>query len=440
MIESARGAAVNWAGNLTYGAREVLRPRTLDEAADLVASAAKPKALGSRHSFNTVADTPGGTHLDLSALAPVFSLDAAARTVTVSASARYGDLVTRLDASGFALENLASLPHITVAGSVATGTHGSGERHQGLASAVSSLTLLTADGTVLSLSRGDADFAGAVVGVGALGVVTSLTLDVVPTFSMRQDVYDNLPWTSALTHFDEIQAAGYSVSLFTNWARDVVDQVWLKNVVAPSAPSSPGDAISGPSGAGPTEIPASLFGAVPADGPRHPAHTAGVPAGNTTPQLGEPGPWYDRLPHFRLGFTPSVGAELQTEYFVPRSAAPAAFEALRALGHRIAPLLLVSEIRTIAADDLWLSPAHGRDSVALHFTWLPRQPEVEALLPTLEAALAPFAPRPHWGKLFHGEALALDYPRLADFRTLATRLDPTGKFRNPFLDRHVFGG
>ncbi|MEU4667839.1 FAD-binding protein [Amycolatopsis sp. NPDC023774] len=436
MIESARGAAANWAGNLTYGAREVLTPRTLDEARELVASARRIKALGSRHSFSDVADSPGGVQLDLSRVSGSPSLDTRAAAVTVGGSVRYGDLVTHLHNAGFALENLASLPHITVAGSVATGTHGSGERHPGLAAAVSALELLTADGSLLTFARADADFAGAVVGVGALGVVTRLTLDLVPSFTVRQDVFDNLPWSAAVEHFDEIQAAGYSVSLFTNWARDVVDQVWLKNRTAAEAAGSPPAAASGSLT---DAVPASLFGGVPADGPRHPAHAAGVPAGNTTAQLGAPGPWYDRLPHFRLGFTPSVGAELQTEYFVPRAAAPAAFEALRGIGHRIAPLLLVSEIRTVAADDLWLSPSSGRESVAIHFTWLPRQPEVEALLPTIESTLAPFAPRPHWGKLFHGEALDLAYPRSADFRSLAARLDPAGKFRNPFLDRHVFG-
>ncbi|MFI5610847.1 FAD-binding protein [Amycolatopsis sp. NPDC051903] len=418
MIDSAR---TNWAGNLTYGAREVLTPRSLDEAGELVAAADRVKALGSRHSFNDVADTPG-LLLDPSGLDVPVTIDAEAATVTLGGAARYGDVVRQLDEAGFALENLASLPHITVAGSVATGTHGSGERHPGLAAAVSAVELLAADGSPHTFSRGDTDFAGVVVGVGALGVVTRLTLDLVPAFSVRQDVYDALPWSEALAHFDEIQAAGYSVSLFTNWARDVVDQVWLKNRV-------PG-----------AEPPGSLFGAVPADGPRHPAHAAGVPAGNTTEQHGVPGPWYDRLPHFRLGFTPSVGAELQTEYFVPRAHAAAAFEALRGIGDRIAELLLVSEIRTIASDEFWLSPTTGGDRVALHFTWQPRQPEVEALLPLIEARLAPFAARPHWGKLFHGEALDLAYPGLPAFRALATRLDPAGKFRNAFLDRHVFAG
>ncbi|HWD03728.1 MAG TPA: FAD-binding protein [Amycolatopsis sp.] len=415
MIESAR---TNWAGNLAYGAREVRAPRTLDEAAELVAGADRVKPLGSRHSFNDIADT-AGLQLDLSGIDEPVTIDGS--SVTLGGAARYGDIVRHLEEHGFALENLASLPHITVAGSVATGTHGSGERHPGLAAAVSAVELLTADGSSRRFARGDADFAGVVVGVGALGVVTRLTLDLVPAFTVRQDVFDDLPWAATLEHFDEIQAAGYSVSLFTDWAHDAVDHVWLKNQV-------------------PADVPESLFGAVPADGPRHPAHAAGVPAGNTTVQGGVPGPWYDRLPHFRLGFTPSVGAELQTEYFVPRAHATAAFDALRGIGDRIAPLLLVSEIRTIASDALWLCPSGDGDRVAVHFTWQPRQSEVEALLPLIEARLAPFGPRPHWGKLFHGEALDLAYPHLPDFRALATRLDPTGKFRNSFLERHVFGG
>jgi xylitol oxidase len=223
-----------------------------------------------------------------------------------------------------------------------------------------------------------------------------------------------------LDRFDEIQAAGYSVSLFTGWARDTVDQVLLKNRV-------------------PTEIPDSLFGARLADGPRHPAHAAGIAAENTTVQGGIPGPWYDRLPHFRLEFAPSVGAELQTEYFVPRTHAVAAFEALRGIGDRIAPLLVVSEIRTVAADGLWLSPACDGDQVAVHFTWQQRQPEVEAVLPLIEQALAPFSARAHWGKLFHGAALDHDHRGVRQFRDLAAELDPAGKFRNPFLDRHVLG-
>lgn len=407
----------NWAGNHAYTAGEVLTPRTVDEVREAVAGAARIKALGSRHCFNDIADTPGGVLLDLRELdVPVELGDG---TVTVGGSARYGDFAAQLHAAGFALPNLASLPHITVAGSVATGTHGSGRRLAGLASAVSAVELVTANGELRTFTRRHAEFPGLVVGLGALGVVTRLTLDVVPAFDVRQDVFDALPWDAAYEHFDEIEDAGYSVSLFTNWVNDTIDQVWVKSRI---------DAFTDRPG---------LHGAVPAGGPRHPAHAAGVPAGNTTPQLGVAGPWHERLPHFALAFTPSVGDELQSEYFVPYRDAVAAIEAVRGLGDRLAPVLLVSEIRAIAGDELWLSPCHGGDRVALHFTWQPRQPEVEALLPLLEERLAPFGARPHWGKLFHG--VPAHYPRLADFRTLAENLDPAGKFRNPFLDRNIFG-
>ena len=268
-------------------------------------------------------------------------------------------------------------------------------------------------------------FPGLVVNVGALGVVTRVTLDLVPSYDVRQDVFDGLPWAALFEHFDEIQDAAYSVSVFTNWANDTVDQVLLKSRIEPGRPFNER-----------TEF----HGALPADGPRHPAHAAGVSAENCTQQRGVPGPWYQRIPHFRLDFVPSMGDELQSEFFVPRRDAVAAFEVLRELGELLAPLILVSEIRTIAGDDLWLSPCHGGDRVALHFTWQPRQPEVEAVLPVIEERLAPFDVRPHWGKLFHGGPwLASRYPKLADFRALATRLDPKGTFRSPYVSRHIFG-
>ncbi|WP_340682329.1 FAD-binding protein [Amycolatopsis coloradensis] len=401
----------NWAGNQSFTAERILRPRTVDQIQDVVAGAAAVRALGSGHCFNDIADCPGGVLLDLSALDGDAVLDADSATVTVPAAARYGDIAVQVHAAGFALANLASLPHCTVAGTVATATHGSGRRNQSLASAVSGLELVTADGGLKTFSRHD----GVVVGLGALGVVTRLTLDLVPSFDLRQDVFDGLPWESVYEHFDEIQDAGYSVSLFTNWARDEVDQVWVKG------PGRPG---------------ADFFGATAADGPRHPAHAAGIPADNCTRQLGVTGPWHERIPHFRLDFTPSVGNELQTEYFVPVRHAVAAMEAMRGLGHRLAPVLLTSEIRTVAGDDLWLSPFHGGDRLALHFTWLPDEKAVRELLPVMEERLAPFDVRPHWGKLFHRAA---DYPKLADFRALAGELDPDGKFRNPFVRRYVFG-
>jgi xylitol oxidase len=414
----------NWAGNHGYAAESVLTPRTVDEVRAAVGAATTVKALGSRHCFNDIADAPGGVLLDLSALDTPVEVDPGAATVTVGGSARYGDFVGKLHEAGFALPNLASLPHITVAGSVATGTHGSGRRRQGLASAVSALELVTADGELRAFSRErDPDvFPGLVVNLGALGVVTRLTLDLLPTFDVRQNVFEGLPWTTAQQHFDEIEDAGYSVSLFTDWTGDEIGAVWVKSRVEPGVPA-----------------PAGMYGAVAADGPRHPVPAADVPAGHCTPQLGVAGPWHERLPHFALAFTPSVGDELQSEYFVPYRDAAGAIEAVRGIADRLAPVLLVSEIRAIAGDDLWLSPSHGGDRVAFHFTWRPRQPEVEALLPLLEERLAPFGARPHWGKLFHRGAPDERYPRIADFRALVTDLDPDGKFRTPFIRRNVFG-
>ena len=412
-------AETNWAQNLTYRAARRHQPTSVAELQTLVASSTRLKALGTRHCFNDIADTDGD-QVDLSALPRVLEIDSARATALVSGSSRYGDIAATLDAAGFAVPNLASLPHISVAGAVATATHGSGERHGCLSTSVSALELVTADGELRSWSRsGDPGvFPGVVVGLGALGVVTTVTLDLVPRFEARQDLYVRLDWEAALEHFDEIQRAGYSVSLFTNWSSPWVEQVWLKNVAAPDY-----------------EAPDELFGAPAATEPLSPVAWSGGTAENCNEQLGVPGPWYDRLPHFRLDFTPSVGLELQTEYFVPRARFAEAITAVRALGERITPLLVVAEIRTIAADDLWMSPMHGTDAIGLHFTWQPRQPEVEAVLPEIEAALAPYDARPHWGKLFHQPAPDTSHPRIDDFRSLVNRLDPRGTFRNDYLDR-----
>lgn len=415
-----------WAGNLTYAAARVHEPRTVEQVQEVVAGARRVRALGTRHCFNTVADTPDDL-VRLDGLDPAVEVDAAARTVTVAAGTRYGALARELHPQGWALHNLASLPHISVAGAVATATHGSGDRSPNLAAAVAGLDLVTADGSLRHLARGDADFPGAVVGLGALGVVVRVTLDVEPTYEVAQEVHTDLPWDAVLEHLDDVTGSADSVSLFTDWTGPAVRQVWRKTRVATGATYEPR---------------ADLFGARPAPGPLHPL--PGIDPVNCTQQLGVPGPWHERLPHFRLEFTPSNGDELQSEYLVPRAHAVAAIEAMRGLGDLVAPLLQVSEVRTIAGDDLWLSTAEGGDRVGLHFTWLPRQAEVEAVLPRIEAALAPFGARPHWGKLFDSVGAAGSdprdlYPRLDDFRSLVARTDADGKFRNAFVDRHVLG-
>ncbi|WP_104083204.1 D-arabinono-1,4-lactone oxidase [Cryobacterium sp. Y11] len=410
----------NWAGNYRYTA-PIVHPSNVEQVQLLVAGATGVRALGSRHSFNAIADS-AGTLVALDGLDDNIVIDSAALTVAVSAGTTYGTLAVELQRRGFALHNLASLPHISVAGAIATGTHGSGDRNGSLATAVSALEIVTGSGELLRVDRDSTpDFAGMVVALGALGIVTRVTLDIEPSFAVQQFVYENLPWSAVLQNFDAVTGSAYSVSLFTNWHGDTVDQAWVK--------SRDGDFSAG----------AAFFGGSAATAGRHPL--PGISAINCTEQLGVAGAWSERLAHFRLALTPSNGDELQSEYHVPREHAVAAIEAMRALSLRITPLVLVSEIRSIAADDLWLSSTYGRAGVALHFTWKPEQAAVEALLPVIEAALAPFLVRPHWGKLFQADAAALApvYPRFDDFRALADRFDPTGKFRNAFLERTVFG-
>ncbi len=423
-------ALSNWSGNYTYRAPRVHRPESVDELQAIVAGSERAKALGSRHCFNDIADTPGDL-IDTSGLPDAISIHPNRQTVTVSGGINYGRLATALHAQGLALPNMASLPHISVAGAVATGTHGSGVFNRGLAGAVRSLDIVLGSGELTTLSRGDDGFDGAVVSLGALGIVSTVTLDVEPTFDVRQDVFEDLPWSAVEEHISEILSAAYSVSLFTDLQGDTVTQVWCKSRMDAPATSSPVFDDAG-------RVRGSFFGATPATASRHPI--PGMAGDVCTGQFGVAGAWHDRLPHFQLAFTPSNGDEVQTEYLLAKDRAHEVVSALRGLSGRIAPLLQVCEIRTVAADDLWLSPAYGRDTVGFHFTFLRDEPAVLALLAEIEAAIADCDPRPHWGKLFVADAAALTaaHPRLADFRALATRMDPEHVFRNDYLNRLVF--
>ena len=406
----------NWAGNITFTPAELHRPASITELQSLVCGSSQVKVLGTGHSFNRIADTDGPL-VCLAGLPRVLELDSERGLVRLSAGITYGELAAFLDRHGFALPNLGSLPHISVAGACATGTHGSGDGNAILASAVRGQQLVTGDGELAELSAGQPDFAGSVVHLGALGAVTELTLAVTPAYQLHQYVYDELDFGELAEHFAEITGAAYSVSVFTRW-QDTA-QVWLKSRhVRPD-----GD----------------FHGARPATGPRHPI--AGSDPVAATEQLGVPGPWHQRLPHFRLEFTPSHGAEIQSEYFLDRNQAVPAIEAIRSLSARLAPVLLIGEIRTVAADRLWLSPCYQRDRVAFHFTWVPDADAVAAVVAELEARLAPLAAMPHWAKNFSTPParLAELHPRLADFAELAHRLDPAGRFGNEFLRRNVTG-
>ena len=407
----------NWAGNYSYRAREVVRPRSFDELRDVVRVEPSFRVIGSRHSFNDVADTDG-VLISLEDMPHTVEVDGAQRSVRIDGAVRYGDICAAIDAAGLALHNMASLPHISVAGAVTTGTHGSGAQSGNLATPVSALTLMKPDGELVHVRRGDPDFSAAVVSLGALGVVVYLTLELEPAYRVRQDVYRELPHAAFTSYFSEIASAAESVSFFTDWRSDVIDQVWLKSRLPVER-----------------EIPSELFGARAATHNVHPIRS--MPPEACTPQLGVPGAWHERLPHFRMDHTPSSGDELQSEFFVAFEQAVPAFEAVLRFAPRLADLVQVTEIRTIAPDEMWLSPCYERASAAIHFTWQPDWPSVKSLLPDIEAALAPFAPRPHWGKLFTmaPSRIRAAYPRFHDFVELVARYDPHGKLRNAYLAR-----
>ena len=417
------GARKNWAGNYTYQANNLHEPRSVAEVPELVKKLKLQKPLGSRHCFNNIADSPLN-QISTRHLNRVVAIDEEAKTIRVEGGIRYGDFAPELHQRGYALHNLASLPHISVAGACVTGTHGSGVDNGNLPTAVAALEFVTPAGEVVTLDRANdgETFNGAVVNLGGIGLITRLTLDVQDTFAVRQDLFRELPLASLPDHFDEIMASGYSVSLFTDWQNDQISQVWIKRKVEE----------------GTADMEADFYGARAATRNLHPITR--LSAEHCTEQLGMPGPWYERLPHFKMGFTPSSGEELQSEYFVPRRNAVDAITAVEKMGDQIYPQLLISEIRTIAADNFWMSPAYQQDSVALHFTWKQNWEEVRKLLPKIEAELSPYRVRPHWGKLFtlNPEVLQSRYEKLPDFLELLKTYDPQGQLRNAYLNATVY--
>ncbi|RAP77220.1 FAD-binding protein [Paenibacillus montanisoli] len=410
----------NWAGNYTYGAIGLLVPESMSQLQEMVSRSGRMKTLGTRHSFNGIADS-SGTHVSLQKMNRVLEIDFNEGKVTVEGGIRYGELCGYLHANGLALHNLASLPHISVAGACATATHGSGDRNGNLATAVSAMTLVKADGEAVRLTRGQPEFEGAVVGLGALGVVANLTLEVVPAFQISQRVYENLPLANLEQHLDDIFSSAYSVSLFMDWKRPVFNQVWLKHRTDEAAGYDEPE----------------FFGATLATAKLHPV--PGLSAENCSEQLGVSGPWFERLPHFRMNFMPSAGEELQSEYFVPRSHAYEALLAIDSLRDYVSPLLYISEVRSIASDELWMSPCCRQPSIAIHFTWKADWEAVRRVLPMIEEKLEPFNAKPHWGKLFAmpSDRLCPLYEKLPDFRRLLHQYDPQGKFRNDFLIEYM---
>jgi len=413
----------NWSKTLTFSSSEVAEPCSVDELQKLTLDTPSLKAIGTKHSFSEVADTDG-THASLAKFDQFIELNPERGVVSVGAGVRYGELGDYLHKRGYALHNLASLPHISVIGACATATHGSGNGNGNLGTAVRAMELVTARGSaeVFSKETHGEQFQGMIAHLGALGIVTKVDLEVMPTYSVAQTIYERLKLAELERNFNAITGSAYSVSLFTTWRDNLVDQVWLKDKLIPNYPP---------------RRDVEFYGALAAQRKLHPIRE--LDSTPCTDQLGTPGAWHERLPHFRLSHTPSSGDEIQTEYFFSRHDAPEAIRRIFALGSEITPVLFISEIRTVAADEQWLSPAYKNDRVGIHFTWKPDREGVERVLPIIEAELADLNPIPHWAKVFRldPEVVRSRYPRLKDFQELARDLDPRGKFRNNFLDRYV---
>ncbi len=423
--ESQSQKQYNWARNLEYSTENFQHPEYARDLQGIIKGSRSLRILGTRHSFNRIADSTQEI-VSLEKIKPLYMIDKNQKTVTVDGHVKYGELAEYLQAEGYALHNMASLPHISVAGSCATATHGSGVKNSNLSSAVVGLEMINAAGQLVRASRSESPetFAGTVVSLGCLGAITKVTLNIVPTYNIRQDVYQNMPLAELKKHFDEAMSAGYSVSLFTNYAKENINQVWVKRKVE-------GDIKM--------KLASEWFGSTIATKNLHPIEE--ISAENCTEQMGVAGPWHERLPHFKMNFTPSSGEELQSEFFVPYKNGADALAAVFELHEKITPHLLISEVRTIAADDLWMSPCYQQDSVAIHFTWKQDWAAVKQVLPLIEEKLAPFNARPHWAKLFtmSPSRLQAQYKKLDDFKKLAKEYDPEGKFRNEFIDKNLYG-
>ncbi len=404
----------NWSRNIDFNDREFLQPVSLDELQELIRSHRKVRTRGTAHCFNEIANTSSYA-INLAKMPKMIEVKADSNSVTVAAGLTYGEIAPVLHKQGWALNNLASLPHISIGGSISTGTHGSGIKNQNLANQVLSIDMVTADGGLRHIDRSHPAFNAVIIGLGLGGIVYQYELKIEPTFEIRQVIYPEIPLDVLQRNFDQIMGTAYSVSYFTDWSRAQVGNLWCKFRDN-------------------EEIPESVGGSGKADKKYHPIPAVDPVA--CTEQLGVAGEWHQRLPHFRLEFTPSVGEEIQSEFFLDRKDAAAAIEALSKLGDQIFPLLWITELRTIAADELWLSGAYQRDSIAIHFTWK-KDDAIYPVIEKVEAALHPFSYRPHWGKAFTADAKYLSsvYPKMSEFKALTQALDPTGKFENTFTRR-----
>ena len=426
----------NWAANVTFQYAALERPASVEEVQAIVRRAASDgtrcRVVGSRHSFNTVADVGAdGTWISLERMRALVSIDDEGRAL-VQGGATYGEICPQLHARGWALHNMASLPHVTIAGAVATATHGSGRANGNLATSVVEVHIVAASGETVVLGRGHRDWDGAVASLGCLGVVVALVLQCEPAYALAQRVWDRFPLSvvaASQRALADTMGLAHSVSIFTRWegGTNADSMLWVKQRVAADCG---GDSAP--------RLPAAVAraGCVAATVKRHPI--IALDAAPCTEQFGAPGPWHERLPHFNHDDAPSVGDELQSEFFVAFSDGAAAIRAVSALRATLAPVLAVTELRSVAADTQWLSPARGRASLALHFTWRGGMfHRVWAACRAVERALAPFQYRPHLGKVFTATSANVGREAAARFAALQRSLGGD-VFRNAFSEAYLF--
>ena len=401
--------SANWSGTVTFSDSNTFAPATTAELAEIIATNPKVRARGSAHCFNAIADTDA-ISVTFENLPHELVIDKEKQIVTVPAGIKYGELAVALEKRGWALHNMASLPHISVAGAIATATHGSGVGNGNLATAVRGLEVILPDGSFKKINSDSPEFAGYVVGLGVAGIVICVDLAIEPTFNIEQTVYRAMSRETYAANLDEIMSLAYSVSYFTTWAAAGGGEVWAKFRSGSVAPET-------------------LFEAYPATSNRHPL--PGLNPEPCTEQLAVSGPWHLRLPHFKMEFTPSAGDEIQSEFFVDRKDAPAALAALEKIAPQINEILWVTEIRAIAADELWMSPHYQRDCIGIHFTWK-KVDAVYEFVKVVEAVLAPFNYRPHMGKVYSAspEYIRSVMPKMSEFVRLVKEIDPMNKFGN----------
>uniref|UniRef100_A0A915D0Y3 FAD-binding PCMH-type domain-containing protein n=1 Tax=Ditylenchus dipsaci TaxID=166011 RepID=A0A915D0Y3_9BILA len=423
-----RAPLLNWGGNFNFSTQDIKYPTTTAGVQQLVKECkGKIRPVGTRHSFSEIANT-NDTLICLVHMNLILSVDPSVPSVTVQAGITYTDLIPFLQSIGLAIPMMASLGEISIAGAINTAVHGSGAGIGNLATQVLGLQMVLADGSVVQYSKGqnDTELAAATVGLGALGIVTQVTLQAQPTYNLAINVFENMDMSVLDTQLYNITHSGYAINMWSTFGTPgVLDQVWITTKVDSNGVNAYGNV-------------SQLYGAPAATAQSSPI--AALPPTYVVPQMGIVGPYYERLTDYDLGLSGQEGQQTQSEYYVDFDDFVPALKALQTLSAEINAVVYVALFRITEKDELWMSPQYKKTTMAIHFSWQPKLDQVMALLPKIEAALAPFNPIPHWGKLYtlKPEQYLPLLPKYPEWREQVELHDPTHKFRNKWLEENIF--